>query len=291
MREYLFAIILCELCIFLNYPSQTYNHIIYILRWTRIRDDPNATDAFDSLDQPQNTPQSYARYLITACKCIIYELQQQLAPGLVHMVISLEPNSNRVDSHACFLTIIRDKSKDQLRILKIINYLTWKYGLMPKASGAALRLSSPTLGMHIRLNFTLCSINQRFEYHYKIQTKHVGSLSVTDQRAHHRYCQIPVMAAGICVEYTCNQHPCMKYQLNRQWLITVEEQHLTPRAGVVTQKNIYYPPLPVYDKRTVRVDPKRNDFKFMLRMWPLSKVTLGNRVDSIPILRSRKLKE
>ncbi len=176
------------------------------------------------------------------------------------MVISLEPNANRVDSHACFLTIIRDKSKDQLRIMKIINYLIWKYGLMPKTSGAALRLSSPTLGMHIRLSFTLYAIYQRFEYHYKIQSKHVSSLSVREQRAHHRYCRIPVMSAGICVEYTCNQHPHMKYQLNRQWLVSVDEQLLTPRFGFSTSNHFYYPPLPVYVPGIMRVEPRRNDF-------------------------------
>lgn len=218
--------------------------LYYILRWTRIRNDPNATTAFDNLPAPVNTPQSYARYLITACKCIIYELQLLLAPGLVHMVISLEPNANNIDSHACFLTMIRDKYKDELKIKRIINNLIWKYGLMPKTTGAAARLSSPTLGMHIRLVDTLYQIYQRFEYHYKVQSKHVSSLNVIRHRDHYRDCQIPVMAAGICVEFTCNQHPHMEYQLNRQWLIRVEEQNLTPKFGIITPKNIYYPPPP-----------------------------------------------
>ncbi len=225
-----------------------------------MRGDPNATNAFDNLAPPENTPQSYARYLVTACKCIIFELQEQLAPGLVHMVISLEPNSNKIDSHACLLTVIRDKSKDEVRIMKFVNYLIWKYGLMPKASGNAPRINSPTLEMHIRLSHTLYQFYQRFEYHYKIQSKHVKSLHARDQRAHYRLCEIPVMSAGICVEFTCNQHPDMEYQLNRQWLVTVNEQNLTGGLGYGTPHHIYYPPLPVYDARTARVDATRRDF-------------------------------
>jgi hypothetical protein len=188
-------------------------------------------------------------------------MQLTYAPGLVHMVISLEPNANRTDSHACFLTIIRDNSGNRMRIIKHINYLIWKYGLMPKTNAATARIASPTLQMHIQFATTVEEINQRLEYHYKLPSKHRKHLSPIDQRAHHRLCEIPVMSAGICVEHTCNQHRDLRHQLNRQWVVTVDEQELTYHGAGTMNSHYYYHPLPLYDSRIDRVRPTRKDFR------------------------------
>lgn len=213
---------------------------------------------------PADDPQSLARYLVTSLKHVASDLQEEFGRGCVHMVISLEPNapqpnSTRRDSHASLLTIVRIKNRDTFRITRKLNYLLWYYGLMPKTSAGPELMKVPTYeGANIRYHWTLSDIIQRFEYHYKIASKYRGKLSPEGQRDHHRYCRIPVMSAGICVEFTCNQHRYNAYQRSRQWLVTVDESTLRRSPGMPAHK--IYPPLPVYDPRISRVHPTRNDF-------------------------------
>jgi hypothetical protein len=213
---------------------------------------------------PVDDPQSLARYLVTSLKHVASDLQEEFGRGCVHMVISLEPNkprpnSTRRDSHACLLTIVRINNRETFRITRKLNYLLWYYGLMPKTSAGPELMKVPTYeGANIRYHWTLPVIVARFEYHYKIASKYTEKLSPKDQRGHHRYCQIPVMSAGICVEFTCNQHRHNAYQRNRQWLVTVDESTLRRATRHPAHKT--YPPLPVYDPRISRVHPTRNDF-------------------------------
>lgn len=235
--------------------------LLYYYRWTELR---NASVAYTHMEPPTDDPQSDARYLVESLKHVASDLQEELAPGCVHMVISLEPNErrdgDRRDSHACLLTIVRSKDKDTFRITRKLNYLLWYYGLMPKTNAGPDLMKVPTYaGPNIRLTKDLPAINARLQYHYKVESKYRHKLSPKDQRDHHRYCRILVMSAGICVEFTCNQHRSIASQRNRQWLVTVDESTLRRSVGQPTHK--IYPPLPVHDPRISRVHPTRNDFR------------------------------